>query len=91
MYTKPVEIPNFRMEMPNWQRYNQPFLAITSIGFLKLKKRAKNTFFMITLIMSLSLIWYLSAFSWSNIIVVIFLLFFIIYFLNPSVKRLFRE
>lgn len=68
-----------------------PFLIIVSIEFFRLKKWAKDIFFMVSIIMNIVIVWYLSVFPLLNIISVIFLLSFIVYFLNPSVRRLFKE
>ena len=66
------------------------FLIASSIEMFKLKKGGKNIFVGITLLMSPFLILFFSVSPIIAILLVIFLLVFVAYFLNPSIRRLFN-
>lgn len=66
---------------------------VSIIGLFKLKKWGRNIFVTLTLIMNLSMVVLLSRlniFHILNTIFIFFILSFSIYFLHPSVRRLFK-
>lgn len=61
------------------------------IGLFKLKKWGRNIFVSLTLIIDCILIWFFAEISLLlSIILITFILSFIVYFLHPSVRKLFK-
>ena len=65
-------------------------LIISSIGMFQLRKWGYNIFVTVTLILHLLLAFYLLVFPGVNIIIIIFLSCFMVYFLKPSTRKLFK-
>jgi len=66
------------------------FVLIVIGGLLRLKRWGYNLFIIITLILNLFSAFYLMALPGANIIVIIFLSCFMVYFLKPSTRELFK-
>ena len=76
-----------------------PLLIISSIGLLRLKRWGRNIFFSITLIMNIPVIVLLTLVSFTSkasdlfiqdVILLLFIVLFMVYFLHPSVRKLFK-
>jgi len=67
-------------------------LIITAIGLFSLKRWGRNIFSVFTIIINSSIIVLLSrlmVFPVINIVLIVFLICFVVYFLKPSTRRLF--